>query len=75
MTREDAKQIALKEIENGIAKYGEDAIFMMSPKVGKDSWTWKEAKDSILKDKPLEDSGNCNLIDLVLKYDEYKKSK
>lgn len=75
MTREEAKQLALKEVEEGIRKNGENAIFMMSPKIGKDSWTWKEAKESILEDKALEDSGNYNLIDSILKYDEYKNSK
>lgn len=73
MTREEAKQIALKEIEEGIRQEGEDAVFMMSPKTGKCSWTYKEAKESILEDKCLEDS-NCNLVDLVLNYDKYLKS-
>jgi len=67
MTREEAKQIALKEIEEGIRQEGEDAIFMMSPKTGKCSWTYKEARESILEDKCLEDS-NVNLIDMILKY-------
>ena len=75
MTREEAKQIALKEVEKGIKENGEDAIFMMSPKIGKDCWTWKEAKEAILEDKALEDSGGYNLIDSVLKYDVYLKAK
>lgn len=72
MTREEAKEIALKEIESGIMKEGEDANFLMSPKTGKCVWTYKEAKESVLEDKCLEDS-NINLIDTVLKYAEYKK--
>ena len=31
MTRKEAQQIALKEIEEGIRQEGEDAVFMMSP--------------------------------------------
>lgn len=71
MTREEAKEIALKEIEKGINKKGENAIFVMSPKTGKCSWTYKEAKESILKDECLEGTNN-NLIDMVLDYENYK---
>lgn len=73
MTREEAKEIALKEIEKGIRQEGENAMFMMSPKTGKCSWTYKEAKESILKDECLEDS-SCNLIDMVLNYENYKNN-
>jgi len=72
MTREEAKKIALKQVEDDIVKHGEDAIYMMSPKIGKDYWTYKEAKESILKDECLEDT-TINLIDSILKYEEYAK--
>ena len=74
MTREEAKEIALKEIEKGISKEGENAIFVMSPKTGKCSWTYKEAKESILKDECLESTNN-NLIDMVLNYENYKNKR
>lgn len=74
MNREEAKQIALKEIEEGIRQEGEDAVFMMSPKTGKCSWTYKEARESILEDKCLEGS-NDNLIDMVLKYEKYMEER
>lgn len=73
MTRKEAQQIALKEIEEGIRQDGEDAVFMMSPKTGKCSWTYKEAKEAVLEDKCLEDSGGTNLIDMVLEYEKYVK--
>lgn len=74
MTREEAKEIALKEIEKGISKEGENAIFVMSPKTGKCSWTYKEAKESILRDEYLEGTNN-NLIDMVLNYENYKNKR
>mgnify|MGYP006908834966 CR=1 FL=1 len=74
MTREEAKLIALKEIEEGIRQEGENTVFIMSPKTGKCSWTYKEARDSILEDKCLEGS-NANLIDMVLKYEKYMEKR
>lgn len=71
MTREKAKQIALEMIDIEIAKHGEEGIYMCSPKTGKSSWTNKEAKESILEDKPLEDSCGHNIIDSVLVYCKY----
>ena len=73
MTREEAKEFALKEIEKGIRQKGENAMFMMSPKTGKCSWTYKEAKESVLRDECLEDT-NDNLIDMVLDYENYKSN-
>lgn len=71
MTREEAKKIALEMIDAEITKHGEEGIFMRSPKIGKNSWTNKEARESILEDKPLEDSCEYNLIDSVLAYYKY----
>ena len=71
MTRKEAKKIALEMIDAEITIYGEEGIFMQSPKIGKNSWTNKEARESILEDKPLEDSGEYNIIDSVLEYYKY----
>ena len=70
MTREEARDIALKMCKDSIEKYGEDAIFVQAPCYGKCSWTYKEALDSILNDTVLENT-NENLIDSVLEYYEY----
>lgn len=70
MTREEAKEIALKMCKDSIEKYGEDAIYAQAPCVGKCSWTYKEALDSILNDTVLENT-NENIIDSVLKYYKY----
>ena len=72
MTRDEAKEFALKLIDEDIEKYGEDAFFMRAPKTGKNSWTFKEAKESVIKDKCLEDS-NTNPIDMILEFEEYAK--
>lgn len=72
MTRERAKEIALRLVNESIKREGEDGIYMMCPKPGKNTWTYKEAKESILEDKSLEDT-NTNIIDLVIEYDEYAK--
>lgn len=72
MTRQEAKDIALDEIMKDIEKNGENAIFCQAPQAGKNSWTLKEALDSINEDKELENSG-MNLIDAVIELDEYLK--
>ncbi|MBR1725302.1 MAG: hypothetical protein IJ724_01400 [Muribaculaceae bacterium] len=55
MTRNEAKEIALKICRDSIEKkYGEDAIYVQAPCYGKCSWTYKEALDSILNDTVLE---------------------
>lgn len=76
MTREEAKEIALKMCKDSIEKYGEDAIYFSSPCIGKCSWTYKETLDSIVNDTVLENT-NLNIIDSVLnayKYFDYVKS-
>lgn len=70
MTRQEAKQIALNMVNDGIAKYGCDAIYVQSPCVGKCSWTYKEALTAIINDTNLENT-NTNIIDAVLEYYEY----
>lgn len=65
MTREEAKQLALSEVQKNIEKYGEDTVFNRAPKVGKNSWTWGEVRDAILKDECLEET-DSNPIDMIL---------
>ena len=72
MTRDEAKKIALDSINKEIELHGEDDIFMMSPMRGKNSWTLREAKESIMDDKCLENT-DCNLIDDTLKFYKWKK--
>lgn len=74
MTRDEAKQIALDAINKEIELHGEDYVYMMSPQIGKNSWTLREAKESILEDKKLENSGS-NLIDGILNLDRYMKKQ
>ena len=74
MTRDEAKEIALKAIEKEIELHGEDYIYMLAPQKGKNSWTLREAKESIIEDKELENS-NTNLIDGILNLDKYMKEQ
>lgn len=74
MTRDEAKEIALKAIEKEIELHGEDYIYMLAPQKGKNSWTLREAKESIIEDKKLENS-NTNLIDGILNLDKYMKEQ
>ena len=74
MNREQAREIALKSIQEEIQKHGEDAIYMASPMPGKNSWTNKEALDAIINDVPLEGL-DVNLIDGVLELDKWKKER
>lgn len=74
MTRDEAKEIALKAIKKEIELHGEDYIYMLAPQKGKNSWTLREAKESIIEDKELENS-NTNLIDGILNLDKYMKEQ
>jgi hypothetical protein len=75
MTREKAQQELLEGIENQI-KSGEkkwDDIAVISPKKGKNSWTFAEMYDAISKDvSPEGYSGNP--IDELLHYYEWKEN-
>lgn len=74
MTRDEAKQIALDAINKEIELHGEDYVYMMATQPGKNSWTLREARESILEDKELENSGS-NLIDGILNLDKYMKEQ
>lgn len=72
MTRKEAANIALTEIKNGMLKYGENAIFVASPQPGKNTWTWKEAYESVMNDTYLENTKH-NIIDSIIElYSNYK---
>ena len=65
MTRGEAKQIALDAINKEIELHGEDYVYMMSPQKGKNSWTLREAKESILEDKELETVALTSLMEYL----------
>lgn len=67
MTREEAREIALTEIKKCMLKYGEDAIYVASPQRGKNTWTWKEAYESVINDTCLENTKH-NIIDSILEF-------
>lgn len=70
LTREEARQMALIDIEKEISKYGEDHVMCCCPMPGKNSWTAKEYKEAILKDKCLENT-NSKPIDDYLKLEKW----
>lgn len=75
MTREEAKEIALSEIKDGMLEYGENAIYVAAPQLGKNTWTWKEVYESIMTDTCLENT-NYNIIDSILElYSSYGTHK
>lgn len=49
-----------------------DDVAVLSPKKGKDSWTYREVYMSIQQDKCLEDSDN-NMIDSMIRYYKWKE--
>lgn len=72
MTRNEAQKEALSLIDERIAIEGENAIALMAPQPGKNSWTWKELRESVINDIPL-DGTNTNPIDDVLEMEKWKK--
>lgn len=72
MTREQAKQILLKDVEKNIKKFGEDADAILMTRIGKNSWTWKEYKEAVINDTDLEGCKDSNPIDMLLDYEEYR---
>lgn len=73
MTRKEAQKEALNSIDERIAIEGENAIALMAPQPGKNSWTWKEFREAVINDIPL-DGTNTNLIDDVLAIEKWKKN-
>ena len=72
ITREQAKQITLLSIKDLMKKDNKtlDDICLMSPKIGRDSWTYREYIEATENDKCLEDS-NMNPIDTMLNFEKH----
>ena len=73
MTRIEAQQYLLKEVEKEILEHGEDGIALMCPQPRKNFWTWKEYKEAVINDTDLENCKDSNPIDAVLNLDKWKK--
>lgn len=73
MTRIEAQQYLLKEVEKEILEHGEDGIALMCPQPGKNYWTWKEYKEAVINDTDLEYCKDSNPIDAVLNLEKWKK--
>lgn len=73
MTRIEAQQYLLKEVEKEILEHGEDGIALQCPKLGKNSWTWKEYKEAVVNDTDLEGCEDSNPIDTLLDLDNWRK--
>jgi len=76
ITREQAKKIGLKDAKRLMEKDNKtlDDVCIMSPKIGKNSWTYREYIEALEQDKCLEDS-NMNPIDTLLNYEKYLNKK
>lgn len=74
MTREQAKEVALKSTKNDMERLGKtlDDVCIISPRIGKDNWTFREVIDAIEKDTDLEGCEDSNPIDMFLSYEEYR---
>jgi hypothetical protein len=75
MNREEAKKILLESVEKQIMEHGEDAVALMSPRVGKDHWTYKEYKEAVENDTDLAEMKDSNPIDTYLRYVAWKEKR
>lgn len=73
MSRDEAQKELLLFIDEHIANEGENAIAFMAPQPGKNSWTWKEVRESIINDAPLEGIKKGNFIDDMLAMYKWKQ--
>lgn len=73
MTREEAQKDALIIIDERISVEGENAIAFMAAQPGKNSWTWKEVRESTINDTPLEGIKTGNFIDDVLAMHKWRQ--
>ena len=75
-TRKEVQSELLKSIIRTIdsceKRWGDIAV--LSPKKGKNSWTYREMYNAIKEDKPLEGS-ELNEIDSMMRYYEWKEKK
>lgn len=69
--RKQIQEIALKLFDRDMRKDNkkDDDIFMCAPQIGKNSWTYKEYRDALANDVPLEDG--TNPLDLMINYEKY----
>lgn len=74
IAREEAKLILIDSVLEGMKREGKTLsdVCLISPKKGKDAWTYGEYIKAIKEDKCLEDSDE-NPIDSYLHYVEYKE--
>ena len=61
MNRKHIQELCIAQLNAIIEKEGEDKVFMRSTSVGKNTWTNKEALESVKEDRNLENGPN--LID------------
>ena len=73
MSREEAQKEALAIIDERITDEGENAIAWCAPCIGKNSWTWKEVRESTVNDTPLEGCKDINFIDDVLALHKWRQ--
>ena len=74
MKREEIQKWCVDEYDILIRKYGEDHVYMKAPKPGKNSWTLKELRESVVNDT-IPDGMNENDIDLMEKYLKYREEQ
>lgn len=74
MTREQAKQIVLIELNEMLKKHDIDEIYQMCPKPGKNSWAFREELQAVILDEPLL-SLDHNFIDDVLFREKYLQQR
>ena len=70
ISREQAREYAIRECQKNIEKYGASAISVMCPMPGKNSWTWQEELDAVLYDTKLENRDD-NMIDNFIQFDKF----
>ena len=76
ITRKQAQEICLKSLEDEMKKENKtlDDVFIMSPRKGKSSWTFREYKEAAVNDVPLcglEGETKETPIDGILRYEKY----
>ena len=74
MSREEIRQWLIDEFKILIEKHGEDGIFVAAPQPGKNTWTYKEAMDSVVNGGIMENYGS-DLVDDMDRYQEYCKER
>ena len=68
ITRKEAQEFHLKQIDREISEHGEDFIFMAAPQPGKNSWTLAEYRKAVEDDDFLENVCDTKPIDDYLSY-------